>query len=175
MPDPSLVAVSGPLKPFAARFVSSLIRQGYRRQSVLIQVELFAHLSGWLLAESLEPSELGATQVERFLAARRATGATRYVSGKAMRAILTYFQAEGVVDLPEAVAPTGPVETMLDRYRQYLRRERCLKPTTARLYIHLVRPFVSGRLSRDGLTIDWESLRAADVIGFVVARTPQQS
>jgi site-specific recombinase XerD len=43
------------------------------------------------------------------------------------------------------------------------------------LYVHFVRPFVSTRLARDGITIDWASLRAADVIDFVVERTPQQS
>jgi integrase/recombinase XerD len=132
-------------------------------------------LSGWLLEEGLELGQLGATEVERFLAARRGTGAKRYVSGKAMRAILTYLRAEGVLSLPQAVAPSGPVELTLGRYRQYLRRERRLETTTVDLYVHFVRPFVSGRLSPDGFTLDWEALRAADVIGFVVARTPQQS
>lgn len=175
MADPSLVAVSGPLKAFAARFVSWLLGQGYQRPTAVIQFQLFAQVSAWLLDEGLEAGQLGATQVERFLAARRGTGAMRYLSAKAMRAILTYLRNEGVLSLPPVVPPSGPVEVMLDEFRQYLRRERGLQATTAALYVHFVRPFVSGRLSPDGLTFDWESLRAADVIGFVVARTPQQS
>jgi integrase/recombinase XerD len=175
MADPLRVPVSGPLEPFVAGFVTSLIHQGYRRPSALLQIHLFAHLSAWLVDQGLEASQLGATEVGRFLIARRGSGATRYASAKAVRPILTYLRAEGVLMVPPAVAPSGPVEVMLDRYRQYLRRERGLQATTARLYIYLVRPFVDGRLSPDGLTLDWESLRAADVIGFVVARTPQQS
>src|SRR5207249_1554480 len=68
-----------------------------------------------------------------------------------------------------------PVEVTLVRYGQYLLEERKLAATTARLYVYLVRPFVSARLSPDGLTADWATLRAADMIEFVVARTPQQS
>jgi site-specific recombinase XerD len=175
MADPSLVPVPGPLEPFAANFASSLVRQGYRRQSALIQIHLFAQLSTWLVDEGLEPGELCATDVERFLAARRAAGAARYVSGKAMRAILTYLREEGVLSLPPVLAASGPVDVTLEHYRQYLAQERGLESATARLYVHLVRPFVSARVSPDGLTIDWESLRAADVIAFVVARTPHQS
>lgn len=175
MENPSPVAVSDPLEPFAARFASLLLRQGYRRPSARIQIHLFAHLSAWLVEEGLEPRELCATDVARFLVARRRTGATRYVSEKAMRAILTYLRDEGVVRVPPVLAATGPVEVTLERYRQYLTEERGLEATTARLYVHLVRPFVSARMSPDGLTLDWASLLAAEVIGFVVARTPQQS
>jgi integrase/recombinase XerD len=175
MENPLPIAVFGPLEPFAARFASSLTHQGYRRQSARIQIQLFAQLSGWLVAEGLEPRALSATDVERFLAARRRGGATRYVSEKAMCAVLTYLRHEGVVSVPPVVVAGGPVEKTLEWYRQYLTRERGLEATTARLYAHLVRPFVSTRISPDGLTLDWVSLRAADVIGFVVARTPQQS
>jgi integrase/recombinase XerD len=152
MENLSPVAVSGPLEPFAARFTSLLIRQGYRRPSARIQIHLFAHLSAWLVEEGLEPRELCATDVARFLAARRRTGATRYVSEKAMLAILTYLRDEDVVSVPPVLAATGPVAVTLERYRQYLRQERGLEATTARLYVHLVRPFVSARLSPDGLT-----------------------
>ena len=175
MADPSLVAVRGPLESLAAGFVSSLLEQGYQRQSALIQVHLFAALSGWLLDESLEPRQLDATAVERFLIVRRRTGATRYVSGKAMHAILTFLGRQGIVRTPPALPASGPVEVTLERYGQYLLEERRLAATTARLYVYLVRPFVSAMLSPNGLTADWATLRAADVIEFVVARTPQQS
>jgi site-specific recombinase XerD len=175
MADPSLVAVRGPLEPFAAGFVSSLMVQGYRRQTAFIQVHLLAELSAWLLEEGLEPGQLDATVVERFLTVRRRAGATRYVSEKAMHAIVAYLRREGVVGVPLVVAAIGPVDVTLERYRQYLISERGLAATTARLYTYLVRPFVSAQLSPEDLTLDWATLLAADVIGFVVARTPQQS
>jgi site-specific recombinase XerD len=175
MADPSLVAVRGPLESLAAGFVSSLLEQGYQRQSALIQVLLFAELSVWLRDEGHDPGQLDATTVERFLTVRRRTGATRYVSEKAMHAILTYLRHQGIVSTPPPLPASGPVEVTLDRYGQYLLQERRLAATTARLYVYLVRQFVSDTLSPNGLTRDWATLRAADVIDFVVARTPQQS
>jgi integrase/recombinase XerD len=175
MENPSPIAVSGPLEPFAAGFARALIHQGYRRQSARIQIDLFAQLSAWLGDEGLELSELSTPDVQRFLAARRRTGRTRYVSEKAMRPMLTYLRDEGVVKPPPVLVASGKVDVMLEHYRQYLTRERGLEATTARLYIHLVRPFVSARVSPDGLTLEWVSLHAADVIDFVVARTPHQS
>jgi hypothetical protein len=41
------------------------------------------------------------------------------------------------------------VESTLEHYCQYLLHERRLAATTARLYVYLVRPFVSARLSPD--------------------------
>jgi site-specific recombinase XerD len=175
MENPFSVAVPGPLKPSATRFACALLRQGYRRQSARIQIDLFTQLSAWLVDEGLAPSELSSTHVARFLAARRRTGATRYVSEKSMCAILAHLRDEGVVHMPAPVAVVGVVESTLERYREYLTRERGLVATTARLYLYLVRPFVSTRVAPDSFTLDWGALRAADVIGFVVARTPQQS
>ena len=114
MENPFSVAVSDPLKPFATRFACALLRQGYQRQSARIQIELFAQLSAWLADVRLEPSELSSTHVARFLVARRRAGATRYVSPKALCAILTYLRDEGVVRVPVPVAVVGPVEKTLD-------------------------------------------------------------
>ncbi len=124
MPDPSLVTVRGPLESLAAGFVTSLLEQGYQRQSALIQVHLFAELSVWLLDEGLASGQLDATAVERFLIVRRRTGAKRYVSEKAMHAILTYLRRQGIVSPPpalpakeRALARTTPLHSSPGRYR----------------------------------------------------------
>jgi integrase len=67
------------------------------------------------------------------------------------------------------------VEVPLERYRSYLTVERGLGKATARGYVDAVRPFPRGRVSPDGLALDLEHLRAADVIAFVMARCPHQS
>lgn len=174
MADPSVVTVSGPLEPFAAGFVNALRHQGYRAPSIVIQLQLVADLSAWLVGQRLDPRQLEAPAIARFLVARRQAGATRYVSEKAMRPILTFLRDRGVLPSP-VVAPMGPTETMLDRYGQYLQRERGLRGTTVALYLHLVRPFVSRRMAGDGVDVDWSALRADDVIDFIVERTRRQS
>jgi site-specific recombinase XerC len=69
----------------------------------------------------------------------------------------------------------GPMDAALGHYREYLIRERGLAPATVREYVDAVRPFILSRLTADQHTLRWESLDAAAVIGFVVARTSKQS
>jgi integrase/recombinase XerD len=53
--------------------------------------------------------------------------------------------------------------------------ERALALATVRVYLNMMRPFLQGRLSADGLALDLERLSAADVVSFVVVRCPRQS
>jgi site-specific recombinase XerD len=175
MKDPSQVQVSGPLEPFAVGFGHSLMRQGYTPNSAIVQVRLMAHLSRWLASRGLDARELRTTDVERFLRARRGAGYTHYLSAKAMRPMLTYLRDEGVSLTPAPTVADTPVDGAVERYRQYLIQERGLGSASARVYVDAVRPFMRGRISRDGLALDWHSLDAADVTAFVVARTPNQS
>ena len=175
MHDPSRVRVSGPLEPFAASFVCSLLGQGYTPHSAVSQVLLMARLSRWLASQGRDVRGLCTTDVERFLIARRSAGYTHYVSAKGLRPMLACLHDQGV-SLARSPAPVhGPVDVAIDRYRQYLIRERGLGQATARQYVDAVRPFLSGRLSPDGAALDWTSLDAAAVTAFVVARTPHQS
>lgn len=175
MSDPSRVRISGPLKPFAAGFVAELSRQGYTAGSTVNQMRLVAHLSRWLAREGFEVREVCAVEVERFLVARRAAGYTGLLTDKAVRPLLSYLRDQGVLPMPPAPAPSGPVEVMLERYRDYLRSERGLGVKTARGYVDAIRPFLRGRIAPDGLSLDLTPLNAADVRAFVVARCPRQS
>lgn len=174
MRDPLHVRVSGPLEPFAGGFARSLVRQGYTRNSATLQLQLMAHLSRGLAGESLGACELRMTDVGRFLSIRRVAGYTNYLSAKAMGPMLTYLRDEGVTLTPLPAVGKGPVDVLLDKYRQYLVRERGIGDATAYNYVNAVRPFLCGRLSRDRIGLDWTSLNAADVTAFVVARIPGQ-
>src|SRR2546426_788618 len=173
MTDPSEGGVSRPLQPLATGLASSLVREGYTPNSATSQMHLMAHLSRWLAGEGVEARALRATDVERFLSARRDAGYTHHLSGKAMRPLLSYLRDQGVWLTPPPPVTNGPVDMAIERYREYLTKERGLQRATARGYVDAVRPFLRGRLSPDGLTLD--SLRAADISAFVGARTPNQS
>jgi site-specific recombinase XerD len=134
-----------------------------------------AHLSGWLAGENLDVRGLRTTDVERFLSARRGAGHTHYLSANAMRPMLAFLRDQGVLLTPAPAVALPPVEVALARYREYLVHERGLGHATARNYVDAVRPFLRRRLSPDGDALDWDSLDAADVTAFVVARTPSQS
>ena len=175
MTDPSRVQVRGPLEGCAAGFAGKLLVEGYRPATARLHMRLMAQLSRWLMRKGLDAGGLCAAEVERFLADRRAAGYANHRSAKAMRPLLSYLRALGVAPTLPAPAPTGAVEVALERYRRYLKVERGLGNGTARGYVDAVRPFLRGRASSDGLALNLADLSAADIIGFVVARCPDQS
>lgn len=92
-----------------------------------------------------------------------------------MLPMLTYLRDEGIAPSASTVVNRGPIDLAIDRYRDYLDHERGLAQLTVRHYTDAIRPFLRRELSRDGAKINWESLDAARVTAFVVARTPSQS
>ena len=60
------------------------------------------------------------------------------------------------------------MDSLLERYRRHLSVERALAPSSVRLYVDGVRPFLDRRCSIDGRTLDLATLTTADVISFVV-------
>ena len=174
MHDPSRVRVSGPLEVFAAGFAAELARLGYRRVSVVFQLQLMAHASRWLQGDGLGAGELSSEVVERFLAVRRAAGYTNYVTARAMAPLLGYLRCLGVAPAASPREPVGAVEVLLADYREYLAVERALTVDTIEAYVVAVRPFLDGRV-RDGDQLDLAGLSAADVVAFVVVRCPAQS
>ena len=169
------VWISGPLAALSDGYASELARMGYAPASVRLQMKVLADLSGWLLKRGMVAAELKSSDLARFLRDRQAAGHTRYVSSKAVRPVLDYLHRLEVVS-PQIEDPVlGPVDVVLDKFWRYLTIERALATVTARVYLDMVRPFLQGRLSADGLAFDLEHLSAADVVSFVVARCPQQS
>jgi integrase/recombinase XerD len=160
--------VCGPLEPYVAGFAEDLALQGYTRCSAEQHVCFIAHLDRWMLVRHLEVGDLGGAVVDRYLTERRAAGYVNYRSGKAMRPLLDYLAAQGV--LAPQDDPGGPVEALLECYRCYLVGERGLTAGTARCYLDAIRPFVASRLRGDQLAL--AGLTASDVSGFVLATCP---
>jgi len=172
--DPSRVRVRSPLEVFAPGFAAELERVGYRRVSVVFQLQLMAHASRWLERETVGVEALRTEVVERFLAARRAAGYTNYVTARAMAPLLGYLRGLGVAPPASPPIAVGAIEVLLAGYREYLLLERGLTGSTVEGYVLAVRPFLAGREGeRDEL--DLSGLAAADVLAFVVSRCPVQS
>lgn len=164
MSDPSRVRMTGPLTPFTEGFAAELARQGYRPNAAANQLQLMAHLSRWLATQGIEAKALTHSVLDDFLAARRTQGYTLWRSPKALIPFLAYWRDLGFI-LATPEIERGPAGHLLACYRNYLLDVRGLADSTAREYVHMVRPFVQRRVV-DG-ELDWSVLTSADVMAFV--------
>lgn len=172
MAHPSHVRVTGPLALFAPGFAEELSRQGYRSKPVVDQLRLLAHLSRWLCSKGLDAADLEASVLNEFLSARRSQGYAMWLSPKAMAPLTGYLRGIGVM-VCEPTSVSNPTVALLTRYSEYLLGTRGLTTASARGYVDMVRPFVSGRLVNDEL--DWAGLRAPDVHNFVLTASRGRS
>ncbi len=173
MVELSMVRVTGPLAGHAEGFRAEMIRRGYTPRTARDNVYVLAHLSRWLGAEHVEPSELTPLVVERFLRARRRAGYRRWLTSRSLRALLCYLREVGVVPVWQPPAADGPVEELLDAYRRYLRVERRLAPNTVRINEEVARRFLSQRVAGDALDLD--GLLSSDVTAFVLGEARVRS
>jgi len=121
-----------------------------------------AHLSRWLSGQRLEPIELSAKQIERFLRHRRRAGYTCWLSPRGLEPILKYLRDLGVVAPEETPCITATaIDTVVERYLQYVREERAVTETTANFYERIARAF----LGRSG---ELAGLNAANVTSYVL-------
>ena len=168
------VPVSGPLAEWAEGFVRYLTASGYAPTSIELRVRLFAHLSRWCDAEALVPARLDAAAIGRFLLAR-AVSHVDLSSPATLAPVVFFLRSVGAVpDTPEPVeGAVGAVDVLLDRWGAFLLTERALTPSSVKYYRCLAEPFVSSRLR--GAVLEWDTVDAKVVAGFVAATIPQLS
>ena len=161
------VRMTGPLAPYARGLAGELARLGFTEFSARGQLGLAAHLSRWLAAADLGTAALSSSTAEAYLAARRASGYTAYLTPKALAPVLGYLRELGVAPEAGIAGPATPAEVLLERYRCYLLAERGLQVKVARGYIGLIRPFIASH----GGSTDLGQLTAGDVTAFLVAES----
>lgn len=152
------VRIRGPLVGYAAGFEVELGRLGFTSASVVNQLRLVAHLSRWLEAQRLDAKDLSAELVEAFVGERRATY-TGLVSRRALRPLLNWLAASGVIALEVASPPSFGDPPVLARFEQYLLRERRLQAGTTAAHVARVRRFLDSYTPPGGLV----ELTAAEV------------
>lgn len=164
----------GPLESYASGYALWLAGQGFSQGMIERRVDQLGHLSHWLAIEGLCPDELNAEYRLRFAEARRAAGYQTWVSPRSLRVPLTYLREVGIVAVPAAVVPEGPVERLLDCYRRYLAGERGLVAHTIENYERVARLFLAGR-ERLGDGLGFDRLAAQDVSAFLASECPKRS
>lgn len=151
-------------------FEEGLRRQGYTASTIWKQRRLLNDLIGWLQGQELTIGDLSTVQVDRFMSGRRAAGVRRLKTRKALDPILGHLRGLGLAPAAEVPVEHDPARAILNRYRQFLIKERGLANVTVDRYIACLRPFLDRRIGVGSL--DLGGLTPADVTSFVLARCP---
>jgi integrase/recombinase XerD len=159
------VQIRGPLGVHRDGFAAELARLGFTPLSADLQLRVAAHLSRWMEAAGLGVQSLTDQVAGLFLAARRASGKTAYLTAKSLVPLLDYLRRIGAAPPPAVVAPAAPAEELLARFAGWLAGERGLAPEAVRGYVDSVRGFAAVRAGRLAETA------AGDVTAFMVAES----
>lgn len=159
-----------PVTALSKGLEEDLRRQGYAASTLWKQRRLLNDLIGWLRGQQLAMGDLSMAQVDRFMTDRRAAGARKLKTRKALGPILGYLRGLGLVCAAEIPVEDDPAQKVLNRYRQFLITDRRLATVTADRYIDCLRPFLDRRMAAGELNL-W-GLTPADVTSFVVACCP---
>lgn len=171
MGSASGVRVRGPLAAYAGGFWEELLGCGYAARSAQTHLVLMAQLSRWLDEEGLDAAGLSTARVDGFLCANRAKGHRFPRSLEGMAPLLSYLRGVRAAP-PPAVPVLTAGEELLERFRDYLVRERGLAPGTVAGYVH------AGALFLDALDDAGHDLRCVtqvEVHGFLLAESGRRS
>ena len=173
MGRPGQVRIEGPLALFADGFRCELERLGYSPSTVEAQLQLMAHLSGWLQAGGLGGEQLTRARVEEFLVYRRASGRAHRCSPRALAALLGFLRGLGVAPLPAPALVVCASDRLLAAFEEYLLRDRGLSELTVAGYRRVAALFVAACFPDGDLRL--ERLTAADVSAFMLAQSACRS
>jgi len=172
--DPSRIRITGPLAPHLEDLWSDLLAQGYTSLSSANVARLMADLSRWLERKRLAPEQLDADQIEGFVRHRKRAGYTCWRSKRGLEPVLVCLRRLGVVpQLEAAEVIQGPLDELLDPYKEYLLHERGVAQATVDFYERVARGFLS--LHFGSRAIDFGGLTASDVCDFVLRESRKGS
>jgi site-specific recombinase XerC len=159
------------LAALADGFAVELERLGYSRFSVEAQLQLTAHVSGWLEDHGLGAQQLTAARVEEYLVYRRACGHVHRCSRRGVAPLLAYLRGLGVAP----PAPPRPALTASDRllaeFEAYLVGDRGLAARTVEGYRRVAQVFMASRGAPVGDDLRLECLTSADVSAFMLEQS----
>lgn len=171
MSNPYNVKVEGPLLPYVAAYRTYLQNAGYVPHTVSHQLQLLAHLSRWLAAESLGVGELTEQHLDDFFAERRRTH-QNLITNQSLHGLWVLLTDCGL-DVGQTPAEPGTnVDRMLGCFEHYLRTQRGLRQSTIENYLNQARPFMRWRAHR---CEDFTSLQISEITEYLLVRGSEQS
>lgn len=153
------------MAPFASGFWEALGRLGYEDDQARKHMLVLDRLSGWMGERGMTPGELSTQVVDEFFGERRRLGHVWLITPRAAEPLLGFLREAGVLAEPAVPASCGPVDLLLERYREFLVHQRGLIPATVAHYEVAAGVFLDSVGADQGRELG--SLSAAEVSRFV--------
>ena len=157
---------TGPLSPFVENYRDLLRGLGYRSETIRGMVKVLGQLDRWMISNEMSVSNLDATQMDCFLAYRRADDYRQSPHRRGLRLLLDMLiEMHVVAPLPDD--PLTSTEVLLDDYRRWLIEDRGLAEATVQRYERSARKFLL--TGSDAGSVDPTALTGSDVSGYLLA------
>ena len=146
----------------------SLVDLGYASSTVRTCLWCLADFSGWIERSDVAVGDLDDRIVDAFVNERQRQGRLHRSHRPAVRCLVEYLRAQGVVrtPTPERTSEPSPAARLVSQYEEHLRAERGLAPATLVCYRPYVRRFVDERFGEQPLRL--RELVPADVSSFIL-------
>lgn len=167
MNDPATVRIHGPLAIFLSDFRLHLRGLGYSPGSAAQQLQLVAHLSGWMGERDLEVSDLSPETIEKFFDVRRLHH-TNLRTPRALARFVEFLDDSGLKPVPSTITKGPAWEITLHRFQNFLDHERGLAATTVENYSNQVRPFLKWRTEHHHVELG--NLSIEEITSFLLMR-----
>ena len=140
----------GRLGPQVDGYQAWLLKRGYSPDTVRNMLKLLGQIGRWLEVENLAVTDLDESQLDRFIAARRAAGDRRCPGPRGMRPLLGFLRESTLISAP--VEQTTALDGLLDRYQRWMVTDRGLAEATVLRYRKTARRFLNVHaMSKTGL------------------------
>jgi hypothetical protein len=154
----------GPLAGHIDLLAAQLATHGYSRVHSRIQLRLVGHFNRWLEQKNLTVRKIDEQIIERYWRYFMRKKRVRSKDVSALMKLLDLLREQGVTPRRIEAAPTAR-ETLLEKYRCYLREERGLAYGSVRNMMPFVDRFLAQKYPRDHF--DFAALKAGDITSFV--------
>ena len=155
----------GPLAGHIDLLAARLATHGYSRVHSRIQLRLVGHFNRWLEQKDLTVEQIDEKIIERYWRYFMRKKRVRSKDVSALMKLLDLLREQGVTPRRAIEAVPTARETLLEKYRCYLREERDLANGSVRNMVPFVDRFLAQKYPRDHF--DFAALKVGDITSFV--------
>ena len=156
----------GPLAAYLDDFATTLQHQGYTPDHIRVFLRACGQFNPWLYQQEKTVTDVDETVIERYTSSlQRPPSGRRPKAALGLHQLLGFLRHHAMLTIPPSAPPVTETERWLQRYEQYLEQVRGVVASTRTPYLRMAKRFVATCFGAGQL--DWQSLRAQDITGFV--------